>query len=226
MNIADILDAISKFTWPVMAAIVFWKLYPSLRRIIESRGFTIKIGDMEISVQEAAEQLRKQVEDLQEKVSALRIDTGHAAAVKVELRESIASGKQPLMKHILWVDDHPQSNVYSVAKLRGMGVVVTEATSTAEALQIIESDRQRFSAIISDMGRLEGGVFRPTAGLDLINAVRTAGLRTPIFVFSAPSRTEGIRDNVLRAGGNGATASSIELFEMLSIVLKPNASTG
>src|SRR5436190_10278289 len=104
-GIGKILDGLSKVSWPLLALIVIWKLYPVLSGIIQSRAFTIKVSDMEISVQEASNQLSKQIQDLQDKVAALERQPG---PVSTQLPSSALT--------ILWVDDNPSNNAYEIAK--------------------------------------------------------------------------------------------------------------
>jgi hypothetical protein len=50
---AETIKAIAELAWPVLAAIVLLGFLPTLRRVIQSRGVTIKYGQMELSVQDA-----------------------------------------------------------------------------------------------------------------------------------------------------------------------------
>ena len=70
-----------------------------------------------------------------------------------------------------------------------------------------------FDAVISDMGRREGGAYRTQAGLVLLNAVRKAGLQVPVLVYSTQKYAERARQEVAAAGGDGATSSPVELLE-------------
>jgi CheY-like chemotaxis protein len=214
MNISGILEAISKLLWPILAGFLFWRLYPSIRKIIESRGFAIKVGEMEITVQEASDQLRAQVEDLQKKVSDLRAQVQQQAQpISTDLPEK-APEKHPI-KSILWVDDKPANNAYEIANLRNEGFQIVQATSTDEALGKMLSRKLSVDAVISDMGRYEENQFRPRAGIDLIKAMRDAGIGAPIFIYSSFETASSSRDEVLMSDGNGITASPVELFEMI-----------
>ena len=67
-----LLDAISKLAWPLLAAALLWKLYPVLRKVFESRSFAIKVAGIDVSVQDASEQLAKQIQELQDQFLNLR----------------------------------------------------------------------------------------------------------------------------------------------------------
>jgi len=214
--IATILDALSKLAWPILVAVILWKLYPSIRGIIDSRGFTVKVGEMEVTVQEASDQLRTQVEDLQEKVSGLRLQVeGAQAATGLTLAAEPRQPEPKPIKRVLWVDDNPENNAFEIAKLRDDDLQVVQATSTDEAMGILLSGRLEVDAIISDMGRREQGKNQPEAGLTLIQEARGADIQAPIFIYASPRAVARYRDEIREAGGSGATASPIELFELI-----------
>lgn len=214
VDVSAILESISKLIWPILAGLVFWKLYPPIRKIIESRGFTIKVGEMEITVQEASDQLGAKVEDLQKKVSDLRAQVQQQAQPVLAAAPDKVLEKHPI-KSILWVDDEPVNNAYEIANLRNEGLQVVQATSTDDALGKILSRKLSVDAVISDMGRFEENQFRPKAGLDLITALREADIKVPVFIYTSYGIASRSRDEVIRSGGSGITHSTIELFEMI-----------
>lgn len=211
-----VLDALAALAWPLLAAVVLLKLYPSFKRIVESRGFAVKVGDMEVTVQEASEQFRAQLEDLQAKVSELRtaVFPGTAPgsnAGPAGVAPPSAAPARP--RRILWVDDQPSNNAFEIATLREAGVAVLEALSTSDALRALGS--QAVDLVITDMGREEAGTYRPDAGLELIRAARAAAVAVPIYVYTTSRNVRRYREEAVAAGGQGATASAVELFEML-----------
>jgi CheY-like chemotaxis protein len=213
-GINKILDGIGKVAWPLIALFVAWKLYPALLRVVESRGFKVKVGEMEIDVQQASDQLTKQVQDLQDKVAALETRTG--AAIPSPGVAGAARAVEPAATAglaILWVDDRPTNNAFEIAKLRDDGARVLLAASTDEALQILSSERN-VSAVISDMGRQERGTFNPTAGLDLVRRLRDAQIDVPVYFYSTSRTLERLADDVAAAGAE-ATSSPVELLRLL-----------
>ena len=211
---------------------LLWRLFPIIRDIARSRAFSVKVGEMQVSVQDASEQLRKQIEDLQQKVSELR--TKHRLTAIPEASntyvDSVPSAVperlvQTMAPHVLWVDDDPTNHAYEIARLRDAGVEVSEVMTTDETLRLLESGA-RVSAIVTDMGRNEGRSYRSQAGLDLIRAARAAGVSCPIFVYAGRKKIERTRDEVKLASGNGATWSTVELFEMLRTALGLPVDTG
>lgn len=115
-------------------------------------------------------------------------------------------------KHILWVDDRPDNNTYERRAFESMGIDFTLALSTKEALEILSKDR--FAAIISDMGRQEG----PREGYVLLDAIRTNGDRTPFFIYAGSNAPEHKRE-AEEHGAQGSTNDPQELFAMVTQVL-------
>lgn len=220
MNIPQLLEALAGLAWPVLAAVILWKLFPLVKEIAKSRAFTIKVGSMELSVQEATEQLRANLEDLQKKVEELRAQTGHKTAAVAPVAPQ---GPALAPQRLVWVDDKPANNALEIARLRDEGVEVVQVTSTEDALRLLVVEQLAVRAVISDMARRERDQLNWKAGIDLIRQLRNAGLSIPIFVYGSARALEKARDEVRAVGGNGATASSVELFEMLRGALNATA---
>ncbi len=122
---------------------------------------------------------------------------------------------QTPLKRLLWVDDHPENNAYELARLRGRGVEVVEESTTDEALRLLHGAPAPFDVVVTDMGRDEGGAFKPDAGLELIRAVRTSQIKTPIYVYSTSKVARERSDEVRAAGGDFIPSSPLNLFEAL-----------
>lgn len=219
MDIPQLLQGVAGLAWPLITGVVLWKLFPLVREITSSRAFTIKVGSMELSVQEATEQLRANIEDLQKKVEELR----------AQPREGLVASESPTLpapsapRRIVWVDDSPANNALEIARLHDEGVEVIPVTSTQEALRVLLAERMPVRAVISDMARRESGQLNWRAGIELIQQLRQAGLSVPVFVYGSERALVSTRDEVRTVGGNGATTSSIELFELLRGVLGKTA---
>ena len=143
MDVARILESVARFAWPAIATVLLWRLFPIIRDIARSRAFSVKVGEMQVSVQDASEQLRQQIEDLQQKVSELR--TQHRLTAIPEASntyvDSVPSAVperlvQTMAPHVLWVDDDPTNHVYEIARLRDAGVEVSEVMTTDETLRL------------------------------------------------------------------------------------------
>lgn len=111
-------------------------------------------------------------------------------------------------KEILWVDDNPDNNLYERYLFEASGIAVTSAQSTDEAMNLLNS--HRYSAIISDMQRAEGG----EAGIALLQKIRNMNNNTPFFIYTGnktPQKEEKTKEN----GGQGCTDSPEELYRMV-----------
>ena len=115
-------------------------------------------------------------------------------------------------KHVLWVDDRPDNNIHERRALEAVGIRFTLALSTREALSLVTKDR--FGAIISDMGRKEG----PREGYVLLDTLRSQGNQTPLFFYASSNEPEHKRETA-KHGGQGCTNNAQELFEMVTSVV-------
>ncbi|MEW6492282.1 MAG: GUN4 domain-containing protein, partial [Cyanobacteriota bacterium] len=147
------------------------------------------------------------------------ISAGDAEGTIAKFQNS-AETSNPTSQPILWVDDNPDNNALVIARLQEEGIEVTQALSTAQAMQILLTSGLSFNAIISDMGRTEEGEHRHNAGILLIKAIREAGITLPIFVYTLMA-SYLMRREVLAAGGNGATWATEELLSWLRNYISP-----
>ena len=231
MTAARIIEALGSLLWPLLLAVVVWRVAPhlpgllaDLREALRTRSFKVKIGGAELSVEEATEQLRRQVTDLQTQMAAQLAERGPprspgAAAAPGAAPDAWADQARPT---ILWVDDRPEGNALELAKLRDDGVEVLQAKSTAEAMDVLAL-RRGVQAVVTDLGRLEGGEHRPHAGLELLQQLREAGFGQPVVVYTSARGVARDRDDALAAGAAAVTASPTELFAALPELLRAAA---
>jgi CheY-like chemotaxis protein/cytochrome c oxidase subunit IV len=111
--------------------------------------------------------------------------------------------------HVLWVDDRPENNVYERQAFEAVGLKFSLALSTNEALTVLE--RQKFAAVISDMGRKEG----PREGYALLDAMRTKGNQTPLFFYASSNAPEH-KQETYEHGGQGCTNNAQDLFHLVT----------
>lgn len=111
-------------------------------------------------------------------------------------------------KEILWVDDRPENNVYERNVLEHYGIEFTLALSTKQALNCLKHDR--FSLIISDMGRNEG----EKEGYVLLEAVRRTDQKIPYLIYTGSKAENHIKETIKR-GGQGCTNNPNELVDLV-----------
>ena len=207
----DIVHAITALAWPFIVGLLLWRLFPSIKKIVESRGFTVRVGQAELTVQEVSEKVLAATADIQGKLAEVTAPTLDRSA------ELTGTASHRPLRRVLWVDDVPLNNTYEVAQLQTLGVEVVQETSTDSAVVELAKARAPFNAVITDLGRREEYGFNVNAGIELIERLRQQGNDMPIFVYSSPSSTRR-RDEIVAAGGNGVTASPTELFALLRAV--------
>jgi CheY-like chemotaxis protein len=210
----DVVDLMTGLAWPVLLAVVIWRLMPLIRDVLASRGFTVHAGGMEISVQEASTALGERIEDVREQVSAIKQQLDGSTGESDSRRSSPLAQGLPALSSVIWVDDFPENNAFEVETLRRKGVRVTQARSTTDALRRLDA-QPSFSAVITDMGRTENGESKSEAGIDLIAGVRERDPDVPIFVYASAPAIARSGPSALTAGATFATSSATELLEAL-----------
>ena len=231
MAAARIIEAIGSLLWPLLVAVLLIRVIPhipgvvaDLRRAMRTRGFTVKVGGVELSVEEATEQLRRQVTDLQthmaNQLAAQAVPAPGGPPVPPGAEAEAAPAPVPGAERatILWVDDNPDDNALEITKLRDDGLEVLVARTTAEAMDVL-SLRRGVRAIVTDLGRSEDGEFRSHAGLALLRQLKEAEQDQPVLVYTSPQRAQLDRQDALEAGATIVTASPTELFAALRRVL-------
>ncbi len=105
----------------------------------------------------------------------------------------------------LWVDDHPDNNVNERRMFRRLGVDVDIATTTDEALRLLQGGS--YDLVISDMARGS----EKAAGLDMLRRYHSAGDSAPvIFYVGVINPTLGVP-----AGAFGITNRPDELLHLI-----------
>lgn len=114
--------------------------------------------------------------------------------------------------HVLWVDDHPAGNRFETQALEALGVRVSFATSTDDAVSQVLW--RRVDLVISDMRRPPD----EKAGLTLLK--RMAQLRNPVPVIIYTGRRAAIEaPEAIEHGAIACTNSPNELLDVIGRVL-------
>jgi CheY-like chemotaxis protein len=100
-----------------------------------------------------------------------------------------------------------------IDQLKTDGVRVDVARSTAEGLRL--AGRREYGAVITDMGRWEGGRHRTTAGIDLARELRASGDTTPLLVFTSGRSICEHGQEALATGAEGVISSGVDLLAFL-----------
>lgn len=224
VSFVDVVDSLTKLLVAVAAALLVFALRTPLREVLTRKGskvsafgVSIEVGDRDIPLQKAVDEVRRDLDDVQAKVAGL-LGPG-AALVGPGGAEAKSAAMGPVVaapRRLLWVDDTPDNNTYLITKLRDRGVTVRLAASTREALAAIAREGP-FAAVITDMGRPEGGDFNERAGLDLVERLRRDHPDTPTIVYTSGSQRALWESRLVEAGARLVTASPVELLAALDM---------
>lgn len=209
-SLAKLISALSSLAWPTLFGILLYKFYQPLKSLIESacsRKFVIRVAGNELTMEEASEQQRVIVTDIQSKLAEVekRLVSMQAITLSTESTNNIKN------KLILWVDDIPKNNSYLVAYLQEKGHTVDFALSTDEAVRKFTS--RSYDIVISDMGRPEDG----RAGISLAKKIRSLGSNVPMYIFCGGWAAKNLRDEALSEGVTEITSSGTTLLSKLPL---------
>jgi CheY-like chemotaxis protein len=214
----ELLKTLAEFAWPLLAAIVFLTLLPTIREFVSREKFTIKVGGMEVSTEQATKNLTALVSDLQEKVAQIEKIIADKLSVETSadplMELPVRRGDKP---RILWVDDVPSNIAIQVQKLMGDGYWIDIASTTAQAISMFELTK--FDLVISDMGRAEDGVPRPYAGIALAREIRQRNASIPIVIFTSRRDLSAFRDRVVSGEVTRITNSTVELYRIVDALI-------
>jgi hypothetical protein len=232
-QVTELIKAAATIGWAGLAIFAFWKLFPLARDIAEKKDVYLEIAGFKLTAQAAADNVQKLLADLQERVA--KIDEQLNASREAAKAPVVSKGPTPPAAStptpdsrpdiwLLWVDDNPENNVGEMDILQRQEFRIDTALTTAEAMAKLQ--KTSYDAVITDMGRTENRRHKGKAGLDLVRRMRESGFSQPVFLYTGPVGLEEDKKLVAQAGGNGATASPSELFQMLSRLREEHAKAG
>jgi CheY-like chemotaxis protein len=222
-DIVKLFDAITKLLnvliWPAVLLFILIRFGRDLREFFSSLGeLSLKGAGFEASLK------RKQAEVVAALSAAVaskpdedrtRESVAKEAMIAADVVAEVVTPRairRASRSTVLWVDDNPNNNSYERQALEALGVSFVLAQSTDEALKKIS--RQRFDAIISDMGRPPDS----RAGYTLLDKLRSSGDQTPFIIYAGSRDPEHVAES-RRHGAVGCTNNANELFEMVLSVL-------
>ncbi|WP_433003280.1 response regulator [Kribbella sp. CA-294648] len=117
---------------------------------------------------------------------------------------------------ILWVDDHPDNNLFETVALESLGRFVTQATSTEAGLRYLS--QLPYALAITDLGRHgDAG-----AGVDFIRQAKQTDHTLPIIVYTL--NAQRVREEVIAAGAAAVVDRPDELLRQVAKQLAANRS--
>ncbi|UTA54335.1 response regulator [Lysobacter soli] len=213
------LDAITRFlsviAWPFVVLFVVIRFREGIKGFFDSLSeFSFKGAGLEASA-------KKRIE-VAATLAAADVSDSRSDASPEQAAESAAAVAGSLTSRavrkahktsILWVDDEPQGNASEVETLESLGMSVTTATSTEQALDILS--RERFDLVVSDMGRPPD----QRAGYTLLAEMRNRKIRLPFLIYAAGGNLPKNREEAIARGAYGSTNRATELFQMILRVI-------
>lgn len=129
--------------------------------------------------------------------------------------ESVVESK---VRRVLWVDDRPDNNAREREVMeRLLNLKFTNVRSTSEALTEIKREGEKFSLIISDMGRPGD----PRAGYTLLDELRKAGVDEPYIIYAGSGAFEHDAE-ARRRGAEGCTNNPQRLLDLVRTAIERN----
>jgi CheY-like chemotaxis protein len=217
--VPEILKSIASLLWPLIVIIILLAFRKQVSDLIEtarSRKFTVKVGEMELSMEEYNKQQGELIKDLQNQVAALQKVQGQSSDHKTAspaFAPGSSSPIHPSTRSVLWVDDHPRNNAMLIQNLQDAGIMVTTATSTREATGLFRA--KTFDKVVTDLSRKENEHVNPMAGLDLVKSLREMNDDVPIYIYTSTDKAEKMFDAAQEAGANQITGSATILMALL-----------
>jgi len=209
-SLSKLITAISSLAWPVIFGLLLYKFHNPIKALIESargRKFTIKVAGNELTMEEASEQQRKIVSDVQSRLAEIEKQLEGNKAISFNMDAQVVQRS----KRILWVDNRPKNNSYLVASLQEKGHIVDIALSTEEGISKFEVNP--YDIVISDMGRPEDD----KAGITLAKAIQSIRSGVPYFIFCGGWAARNLRKEALAAGVTDITSSGTTLLSRLPL---------
>jgi CheY-like chemotaxis protein len=212
--VPEILKATASLLWPLIVIVILLVFRRQVSDLIEtarSRKLTVKVGEMELSMEEYNKQQGELIKDLQNQVAAMQKSQTQSNPSWAAASAPIAA--RPSTRSILWVDDHPRNNAVLIQNLMEAGIPVTTAVTSKEALGKLRT--QTFDKVVTDMSHPENGVPNLTAGIELVKAVRVMDEDLPIYIYTSPEKAEKLFVDAQEAGANQITGPATILMALL-----------
>ena len=241
-SLSSVLTALSDYLWPLIALGVVIVLMPTIKKVLATRGYSIKVGALDLTVQEASENLQKQISDLQIELSSLKLQTGRQAAVPLSppAAATAPAAAPALAPPATSGNDLGATAAVPVgvpaATVQGPGFrsilwVDDELVNVAYEISILPnrgvnvitatSTREALGklagveAVVTDSARQEYGQFNSRAGLDLIRLVDEQRPGLPVFIYTLASTAQRIRPEATDLGAAGVFGSSVDIIAAL-----------
>ncbi|HEY6816887.1 MAG TPA: winged helix-turn-helix domain-containing protein [Croceibacterium sp.] len=141
--------------------------------------------------------------------------TGHESGAEASFRTTppVIADAPDAIGRLLWVDDHPQNNIYEERFFEERRIAVHTVTGSADALALLAM--YDYAVVVSDMGRGEDRL----AGIRLVEQMRARGDRTPFVIYTlrpdGEDAQQAQRRLVAEAGAQGVAVTPEEVRSVI-----------
>jgi CheY-like chemotaxis protein len=228
MTLQQWVDAVLRLigdltSWPVVTlavAVVLRRRIIGTLATLSERTRRASVGPLSVEFDEVAiEALQDTARQAARELGAdpTRLADFLAAQVAKFSEQSPASSEGVLTgSRVLWVDDNIRHNLFEMNYLQRLGADVDAATTTEQALRSLRTSE--FHLVITDMHRVEDGVERPHAGLELLREISPAQRKALVVYTSNGSLW---RENAeIAEHGAVVTDTASDLFAEVKRILR------
>ena len=187
----DLINSFTDLLWLLTAIIVLMLLWPTVRSLIKSRKFKIKLGDFEISFDDFVAAKKKESVDIYKKLAELE--------QRLEMIASQRTTVTPPLKRLLWVAPKAEEYALDMARL-GPDVTVVTVPTVADAAGVLGAHKQgAFDAVVG-VGSTVVSQLQP----------QLSSLKTTLIGY-----TPGEDPDTLDSRGVESTSSSVDLYRRI-----------
>jgi CheY-like chemotaxis protein len=189
--------------------------------VVQSRvkQFDDYVSTTRTDVDRLISETRSQLDSRLQGINGVLLDLSAQATIP-QRPDATSDGARLAGRRILWVDDVPENNDYPREILTTAGATFDLARSTEEALGKLAS--AKYDLVISDMGR--GRNY--TAGLDLLQAMKSKSDRTPVIIFANPRGVSEHGPSARALGAIDAIYGTTRLLQSVQRVLTSTTPNG
>lgn len=134
-------------------------------------------------------------------------------------RQALTLIDAPEQKRVLWVDDHPEYNLFETAALAKLQVEVVAVQSTQQALDLLARDTEGFDLVISDWSRTNEAAHAADAGLYLLQCLRGQGCVLPFVIYHGEFNPALRQQRAAQARAAGALGEAVLPDQLLKLAL-------
>lgn len=222
-TVPDLIRAVATLLWPLIVIILLFAFRNGIRSLIDSartRKFSVKVGEMEVSMEEYNRQQGALIKDLQNQMIEMKKAMEAGQQPPPEGQKPIPAGvpdyslqPAPRRRSILWVGDRPLGNAVMLQYLSEAGLDVTTAASSREGLGLLRA--MHFDKVVTDLHHPNGISTGAPPGIELVRSIREMKEDIPVYIYTSPRQAEEMFDLAEDAGANQITGSPTILLALL-----------